>query len=388
MAAKANLIMTNDIQVKAREIDFVTRFERNWEHLREILGIMRPIKKTPGAVLKSKYAEGTLQNGNVGEGEEIPYSKFVVKEKPYAEMTIEKYAKAVSIEAIKDHGYENAVQMTDDEFLFQLQTNVTERFYNYLKTGTLSFTETTFQMALAMAKGRVENKFKQMHRNVTGVVGFVNILDVYEYIGAAGISIQNQFGFQYVKDFLGFNTIFLLSDSEIPRGTVIATPAENIVLYYVDPNESDFAKAGLVYTVSGETNLIGFHTQGNYHTAVSESFAIMGLTLFAEYIDAVAVGTIDTTQTLGTLTVNSAAGSKSGDTKVTITPAKANAGNAYKYKVASSATAVDYGQNVKNWSAWDGESDITAETGQVITVVECDSTYKALSAGHATVTAK
>uniref|UniRef100_UPI003FF111B1 hypothetical protein n=1 Tax=Phocaeicola vulgatus TaxID=821 RepID=UPI003FF111B1 len=388
MAAKANLIMTNDIQVKAREIDFVTRFERNWEHLREILGIMRPIKKTPGAVLKSKYAEGTLQNGNVGEGEEIPYSKFVVKEKPYAEMTIEKYAKAVSIEAIKDHGYENAVQMTDDEFLFQLQTNVTERFYNYLKTGTLSFTETTFQMALAMAKGRVENKFKQMHRNVTGVAGFVNILDVYEYIGAAGISIQNQFGFQYVKDFLGFNTIFLLSDSEIPRGTVIATPAENIVLYYVDPNESDFAKAGLVYTVSGETNLIGFHTQGNYHTAVSESFAIMGLTLFAEYIDAVAVGTIDTTQTLGTLTVNSAAGSKSGDTKVTITPAKANAGNAYKYKVASSETAVDYGQNVKNWSAWDGESDITAATGQVITVVECDSTYKALSAGHATVTAK
>lgn len=388
MAAKANLIMTNDIQVKAREIDFVTRFERNWEHLREILGIMRPIKKQPGAVLKSKYAEGTLKSGKVAEGEEIPYSKFVVKEKPYAEMTIEKYAKAVSIEAIKDHGYENAVQMTDDEFLFQLQTNVTERFYNYLKTGTLSFTETTFQMALAMAKGRVENKFKQMHRNVTGVVGFVNILDVYEYIGAAGISIQNQFGFQYVKDFLGFNTIFLLSDSEIPRGTVIATPAENIVLYYVDPNESDFAKAGLVYTVSGETNLIGFHTQGNYHTAVSESFAIMGLTLFAEYIDAVAVGAIDTTQTLGTLTVNSAAGSKSGDTKVTITPAKANAGNAYKYKVASSETAVDYGQNVKNWSAWDGESDITAATGQVITVVECDSTYKALSAGHATVTAK
>ena len=388
MAAKANLIMTNDIQVTAREIDFVTRFERNWEHLREIHGIMRPIKKTPGAVLKSKYAEGTLQNGNVGEGEEIPYSKFVVKEKPYAEMTIEKYAKAVSIEAIKEHGYENAVQMTDDEFLFQLQTNVTERFYNYLKTGTLSFTEATFQMALAMAKGRVENKFKQMHRNVTGVVGFVNILDVYEYIGAAEISIQNQFGFQYVKDFLGFNTIFLLSENEISRGTVIATPVENIVLYYVDPNESDFARAGLVYTVSGETNLIGFHTQGNYHTAVSESFAIMGLTLFAEYIDAVAIGTINATQTLGTLTVNSTAGSKSGDTKVTVTPEKVSAGNVYKYKVASSETSVDYGQNVKNWSAWDGESDITAATGQVITVVECDSTYKALSAGHATVTAK
>lgn len=388
MAAKANLIMTNDIQVTAREIDFVTRFERNWQHLRDILGIMRPIKKQPGAVLKSKYAEGTLQSGNVGEGEEIPYSKFTVKEKTYAEMTIEKYAKAVSIEAIKDHGYENAVQMTDDEFLFQLQTDVTGRFYDYLKTGTLTSTETTFQMALAMAKGRVENKFKQMHRNVTGVVGFVNILDVYEYLGAAEITIQNQFGFQYMKDFMGFNTIFLLSDSEIPRGQVIATPVENIVLYYIDPNESDFARAGLAYTVSGETNLIGFHTQGNYHTAVSEAFAVMGLTLFAEYIDAIAVITIDETPTLGTLTVNSVAGTASGDTKITVNPAKENTNNVYKYKAGTSETAVTYGQNLRNWTTWDGKADIKATTGQKITVVECDGTYKALNAGSASVVAK
>lgn len=388
MPAKTNLIMTNDIKVTAREIDFVTRFERNWQHLRDILGIMRPIKKQPGAVLKSKYAEGTLQSGKVEEGEEIPYSKFVVKEKPYAEMTIEKYAKAVSIEAIKDHGYENAVQMTDDEFLFQLQTDVTGRFYNYLKTGTLTSTETTFQMALAMAKGRVENKFKQMHRNVTGVVGFVNILDVYEYLGAAEITIQNQFGFQYMKDFMGFNTIFLLSDSEIPRGQVIATPVENIVLYYVDPNESDFARAGLVYTVSGETNLIGFHTQGNYHTAVSEAFAVMGLTLFAEYIDAIAVITIDETPTLGTLTVTSAVGGTSGNTKITVNPAKENANNVYKYKVATEAVTVGYGQNLRNWTTWDGKADVKATTGQKITVVECDGTYKALNAGSTSVTAK
>lgn len=388
MAAKANLIMTNDIQVTAREIDFVTRFERNWQHLRDILGIMRPIKKQPGAVLKSKYAEGTLQSGKVAEGEEIPYSKFTVKEKTYVEMTIEKYAKAVSIEAIKDHGYENAVQMTDDEFLFQLQTDVTSRFYDYLKTGTLTSTETTFQMALAMAKGRVENKFKQMHRNVTGVVGFVNILDVYEYLGAAEITIQNQFGFQYMKDFMGFNTIFLLSDSEIPRGQVIATPVENIVLYYVDPNESDFARAGLVYTVSGETNLIGFHTQGNYHTAVSEAFAVMGLTLFAEYIDAIAVITIDETPTLGTLTVTSAAGTATGDTKITVNPAKENSNNVYKYKVAAEAVTVGYGQNLRNWSTWDGKADVKATTGQKITVVECDGTYKALNAGSTSVTAK
>lgn len=388
MAAKTNLIKTADIQVTAREIDFVTRFERNWEHLREILGIMRPIKKQPGAILKSKYAEGSLEDGNVGEGEEIPYSKFTVKEKEYAEMTIEKYAKAVSIESIKDHGYENAVQMTDDEFLFQLTTMVTGRFYDYLNTGTLTATEATFQMALAMAKGLVENKFRMMHRTATGVVGFVNILDVYEYIGAADITIQNQFGFQYIKDFMGFNTIFLLSEGEIQRGRIIATPVENIALYYVDPNESDFVRAGLVYTVSGETNLIGFHTQGDYKHAVSEAFAIMGLTLFAEYIDAIAVVSMTDDTTLGTLTVTSAAGTKSGDTKVTVSP-RLETGHMYKYKVAAdSAPEVKYGQSVKTWKAWDGKSDITAATGQHITVVECDNTYKALKAGNDDVTAK
>ena len=289
--AKANLIKTADVQVTARELDFVTRFEANWEHLRDILGIMRPIKKQPGAQLKSKYAEGTLQPGTIGEGEEIPYSKFTVKETVYDEMTIEKFAKAVSIEAIKDHGYENAVAMTDDEFLFQLQTNVTDRFYTYLNTGTLKVSDaTTFQMALALAKGSVLNKFKSMHRAATNVVGFVNIMDVYKYLGAAEITIQNEFGFNYVKNFMGYSVLFLLGDDEVEQGRVIATPVENIVMYYVDPGDSDFVKAGLAYTTGvGETNLIGFHTQGNYNTAVTEAFAIMGLTLFAEYIDAIAV---------------------------------------------------------------------------------------------------
>lgn len=289
--AKANLIVTGDIQVTARELDFVTRFEMNWEHLRDILGIMRPIKKQPGAQLKSKYAEGTLQPGTVGEGEEIPYSKFTVKETIYDEMTIEKYAKAVSIEAIKDHGYDNAVAMTDDEFLFELQTNVTDRFYAYLNTGTLKVSDaTTFQMALALAKGSVLNKFKSMHRAATNVVAFVNTMDVYRYLGAADITVQNEFGFNYIKNFMGYSVVFLLGDDEIKQGRVIATPVENIVMYYVDPGDSDFVRAGLVYaTGAGDTNLIGFHTQGNYNTAVTEAFAIMGLTLFAEYIDAIAI---------------------------------------------------------------------------------------------------
>lgn len=55
MAALDYLTKSENITVNAREIDFVTRFARNWEALIEILGIMRPIKKEPGAVLRSKH---------------------------------------------------------------------------------------------------------------------------------------------------------------------------------------------------------------------------------------------------------------------------------------------------------------------------------------------
>lgn len=386
--AKENLTKTTDIKVNPREVDFVTRFSRNWEHLRDILGIMRPIKKAPGTVLKSKYATLTLQDGNIGEGEEIPYSKAEIKTKDYATITIEKYAKGVSIEAIKDYGYDVAVQMTDDEFLFQLQSNVTNRFYKYLNGGELASEETTWQKALAMAMGQVLNKFKLMHRTATRVVGFVNVLDLYDYLGGAQITVQSEFGFNYIKNFMGYDTVFLLSEDEIQRGRVIATPVENIVMYYVDPADSDFARADLEFTVDGETPLLGFHTQGNYSTAVSEAFAIMGVTLFAEYIDGIAVIDVDATPTLGDLTVQSAAGTDSGTTALTITPAKEKATNVYKYKLGASAETVTYGQNVKSWSVWDGHRDINATAGQKITVVEADSTFKAQNAGNATVSVK
>lgn len=296
MSAKDNLTITTDFDVKAREIDFVTRFNKNWDALREILGIVRPIEKSAGTKLVSYEAKmkGTLNGGaSVGEGEEIPYTEFEVEPVAYGDVTLEKYAKAVSIESVAKYGAEVAIQKTDDAFLNELQGTVLTRFYTFLKTGTLTGAESSFQMALAMAKGKVIDKFNKIRRTVTEVVGFANVLDVYQYIGAANITVQTAFGFQYVKDFMGYSTLFLLSEPDIPRGTVIALPVENIDLYYINPADSDFKKLGLDYTVEGETNLIGFHANGDYSHAVGESFALMGMTLWAEYIDGIAVIEVD-----------------------------------------------------------------------------------------------
>lgn len=278
--------------VTAREMDFVTRFGDNWEALRNILGIMRPIRKTPGTSLVSYTADVTLESGAVDPGEVIPYSKATITQAAKADLTIEKYAKAVPIEDVNKYGAEIAVEKSDDAFLTKLQNVVLTKFYTFLKTGTLTKTATTWQDALAKAQGEVLNKFATIQKDVTAVVGFANILDAYDYLGAADITVQTQFGMTYIKDFLGYSTLFLLPATQIDRGTVIATPVENIDLYYIDPSDSEFARLGLSYTTQGETNLIGFHAQGNYSTAVGESYALMGMALWAEYLDGIAKITI------------------------------------------------------------------------------------------------
>ncbi len=293
--AKSGLTTASDITIAAREVDFVTRFAQNWEALREILGIMRPIEKAPGTKLTSYKAtmkSASLQGGaSVGEGEEIPYTEFKVEPVAYSDVTLEKYAKAVSIESVTKFGAAVAVQKTDDAFLNELQNEVMGRFYDFLVTGTLTDAQPTFQAAVAMSIGLVKDKFKKMHKSVTGVVTWVNTLDAYAYLGAANLTVQTSFGIDYVENFMGAQTLILTSDIE--RGKVISTPVDNIDLYYVNPDNSDFKQLGLDYRTDGETNLIGFHANGDYSHAVGESFALMGMTLWAEYLDGIAVVEVD-----------------------------------------------------------------------------------------------
>lgn len=275
--------------VTAREQDFVSVFNLNWDALRRILGIMRPIRKAPGTALISYTASVALESGAVDPGEVIPYSKATIVKSSMKDLTIQKYAKAVPIEDVEKYGAEIAIEKSDEAFRNQLQSNVLTDFYAFLNTGALTGAETTWQMALAMAKGKVIDKFNKLRRTVTNVVGFANVLDAYSYLGAADITIQTAFGVSYIENFMGYSTLFLLSDPDIARGTVVACPVENIDLYYIDPGDSEFARLGLSYTTAGETNLIGFHAQGNYSTAVGESYALMGMTLWAEYLDGIAV---------------------------------------------------------------------------------------------------
>lgn len=294
MAAKTNVTTSAQFTTSAREVDFVSRFADNWDALRNIMGIMRPIRKAPGTKLVSYKAsvDGGLKGGTVAEGDEIPFTKMKVEPVAYGDIDISKYAKSVTIESVAKYGADVAVEKTDEAFLVALQNKVLTDFYTFLGTGTLTVTETTWQRALAMAKGKVLDKFAGLDKDVTEVVGFANIIDAYDYLGDKEITVQTMFGINYVENFMGYRTLFLLPEKYIASKKVIALPVENIDLYYVDPSDSDFAKLGLNYTVKGETKLIGVHVDGDYSRATGDMYAIMGMKLWAEYLDGIAVATV------------------------------------------------------------------------------------------------
>lgn len=90
---------------------------------------------------------------------------------------------------------------------------------------------------------------------------------------------------------------------------------------------------------------------------------------------------------LETLTVVSVAGVTTGKTAIYVNPAKAS-GNKYFYKTVDTVSYPGYDHDCTAMTAWDGVSELTITTGQMLMVVECTSDNKAKKAGIVTVTAK
>lgn len=284
MAAETNLITSADL-AKAREVDFTYTFNQSIKKLMEALGVTRRIAKQAGTVLKAYKATGTLQDGNVAEGDLIPLSKYTTEPVNFEEITLKKWRKATSAEAIIEKGYSQAVTMTTDAMLKDVQKGIRKNFFDFLATGTGKATGSTFQATLAQAWGQLQVLFED---DEIAAVYFMNPLDVADYLATANISLQTAFGMTYVKDFLGLGTVIF--NSSVPKGKIYATAADNIVLYYIAVNGADLGEA--FNFTSDDTGLIGIHETPDYTNMTASDTVVSGIVLFAERIDGVVVGTI------------------------------------------------------------------------------------------------
>lgn len=284
MAAEANLVTKSDL-ARVREIDFTLMFTESVKKLMEALGVTRKIAKQAGTTLKTYKATGTLQSGTVTEGDTIPLSKYKTEAVTYKEITLKKWRKATSAEAIIERGYDQAVDMTTERMLKDVQKGIRSDFFTFLATGTGTATGTTFQATLAQAWGQLQTKFED---DEIEAVYFMNPLDVADYLATANISTQTAFGMTYVENFLGLGTVFF--NSSVTKGKIYATAKENIVLYYVPVNGADLQEA-FSFT-SDETGYIGIHEEPDYTNMTASDTVVNGMVLFAERLDGIIVGTI------------------------------------------------------------------------------------------------
>lgn len=288
MAAETNIIKTTDLtDAQIREIAFTELFTENLRKLLEALGVTRKIAKQSGSVLKTYKATGTLESGTVAEGEVIPLSKYKMKVVNYGEITLKKWRKATTAEAIIGSGFEQAVTLTTDRMMKDIQNNVRKDFFTFLGTGTGKSTGVGLQATLAQTWGQLQTLFED---NAIEAVYFINPLDIADYLANAQITTQTAFGMSYIENFLGMGTVFM--NSSVPKGKVYATAKDNIVLYYIPVNGADLGEA-FSFT-SDETGLIGIHEDSEYKNLTCEDVIVSGLTLFAEMLSGVVVGTITT----------------------------------------------------------------------------------------------
>lgn len=289
MPAENNVITTSQMR-KVREVDFVERFAHNsLAKLLEVLGVTRKIPMMEGTTMYLYKTVGNLENGAVAEGEVIPLSQFETTKTPVGEITLKKWRKAVTAEAIKKSGYQAAVTDTDNALLKKVQGGIRTDFFTLVNgniTGSISASGTGLQAALADAWGKLQVAFED---DTAEAVYFINPLDVSDYLGGAQISTQTAFGMTYIENFLGLGTAILAS--QITQGTFVATAKENLILYYLTMN-GDVANA--FDLTADETGYVGIKSgYQNEERAQIESLVMSGIQLFVEYAGGVVKGTIN-----------------------------------------------------------------------------------------------
>ena len=289
MPAMDNLTKASDMK-KIREVDFVQQFTHSsLAKLIEVLGVTRKIPMMEGTTMYYYTMTGELaNNGAVAEGEVIPLTEIEQQKTPIGEITLKKWRKGVSAEAIKKSGYQTAVRDTDAKLLSLVQNSIRSDLFSFLNgniTGASTVTGEGLQKALANAWGQLQVLFED---DTAQAVYFLNPLDVADYLGKANITVQTAFGMNYIEDFLGLGTVIM--SSRITQGTFIATAKENFIMYYLTMN-GDVADAFSL--TADELGYIGIASGiQNTERAQIESLVMDGIQFLVEYAAGVVKGTI------------------------------------------------------------------------------------------------
>lgn len=286
MAVIPNTIVTADT-VAALDVQASLKFMGEYDKLAEILGIVAPEVVAAGTAMRMLKITGTLTDGTVAEGDEVPLSKYSAEYINLDPIQLKKYRKMTTAEAILKGGFVNAVMATDQKMLSHVRSDIVNEFFTFLANGEGTASGTSLQSALANADAELQVALEENGDEGGAFVHFINPLDAAAYIGNAPISTQTAFGMTYLENFLGIQNVIMTA--KVPEGTFFVTPAENLHMYAID--FGSLAQAGLAYNVQ-PGSIIGVAHEPEFDRVSAETHIVTGATLFAEVVNYIVKGTI------------------------------------------------------------------------------------------------
>ena len=267
---------------EAKSIDFTNRFGDNFSGFINALGITRQFPVQEGFTVKLYEGSNvTLADGEVAEGDLIPLSKVEPVVHSTKEISLKKYRKATSGEAIQRYGLDQAIDITDEEMVKEVQKDIRKDLFDLIQSGDAetNLNAGTLQGALATAWGALQTVFDD---DTVTTVAFVHPMDIATANAHKELTLETQFGLNYYTTATG---TVVFSSTQVVQGTIYATAPENLVVAYIPASNSEMGRA--FNLTSDQTGYIGMKHFEHNETFTQQTLIVSGVLLFPERLDGV-----------------------------------------------------------------------------------------------------
>ena len=284
-APPTNITATTDV-APAISIDYVSRITQSLEDLRRILGVTNMTPVAAGSDIKIYKWTTTLAN-QVAEGETIGLSKAARTVDRAITVSLGKYRKETTAEAIQKSGRDVAINDTDAKLVGAIRKAVKTSFFTSF-SGNASATAATAAATLQATLANVWAKLQKKHEDDDiSPLFLVSTDDVATYLGTASITMQTEFGFSYVQNFLGLGDAIITP--MLTAGAVYGVAKENLAGYYV-PQNGDVAQS--FNMIGDETGMVSMGHYPKSDNASIDTLLFCSVGFYPEMADCVIKGTI------------------------------------------------------------------------------------------------
>lgn len=275
-----NTTVSTDIE-PAIIIDYVTRFEDDMAFLQDTMDITELEKVREGTTIKRYKWTTEKPETQAAEGDEIPLTKVTRREADPIVITLQKYRRLTTAEAIARVGRDMALDRADKEVVDEMHDDIITAFADNVKDGTgTAEAAANLQAAVANVAAALETKFA--HKRADKVF-FMHPATLYKYLGTASITTQERFGLRYLEDFLGMGSAFI--DPSFDEGKIYGTVKQNLRGAAIDMRSSDVQDTFELTTDS--LGLVGMTHGRTLNRASIETLLMTGVQFYAEDLSGV-----------------------------------------------------------------------------------------------------